>query len=116
MSSTPALWHFTCEHGHAAIGRHGVLLPNAHPWLTEPLIWLTTEQWPDRFASGLTSERLTCDRMRYRYRVTDSEHAEPWLGSRYRHDARRAVIADLESYGDPEHWWVSSHPLPARLA
>ena len=111
----PVLFHFTCAHGHAGIGRRGLLLPNAHPLILEPLVWMTSAPMPDREASGLAAVRTTCDRMQYRYVVTDTEHCVPWVDSWVRHDTRRRVVQLLEEYGDVHHWWVSTHPVPARL-
>lgn len=102
--TAPVLWHFTCSHGHAGIGRRGLLLPNQHPWFGAPLVWLTSRPWPDRFATGLTHDYTACDRMAYRYRVTDPATCEAWLTSEHRTEARPVIVADLERYGDVAHW------------
>lgn len=110
------LFHFTCEHGFRALGRRGRLCSQmAHPLLGCDVVWLTTEALPDRESSGLTMDTIACDRMKYRYIVTDTSACRPWLDSPERAAAPRRHVRDLESYGDPEHWWVASEPVPARL-
>jgi hypothetical protein len=109
------LWHFTCEHGFAGLRQLGVLRPNRHPLAPglEPLIWLTDDPDPERDAVGLTSSHLTCDRLTYRYRALSASRCVPWSAVRHRVD--KAVLADLESFGQPETWWISSEPLRAIL-
>lgn len=111
------LWHFTCEHGYRQIGTHGTLKPNRHVLLGDapPVVWLTDLQSPERDAVGLTSRFITCDRMAYRYMVNEGT-VERWADFADEHDVPLWVRADLESYGDPEHWFVSTRPLRARLA
>lgn len=110
------LFHFTCHHGYLGIGRRGELRPMVeHPLLRVKVIWLTSESAPDREATGLTSRFISCDRMAYRYVVTDSTGCRPWLGSPERTDAPADAVAVLEEYGDPEHWWVATDPVKARL-
>jgi hypothetical protein len=111
------LWHFTCEHGRRALGKRGLLrAPMANPWLGVRLIWLTTEAAPDREATGLTMRPQRCDRMAYRYRVLQPERCTPWLVSPWRALTAAAILADLESFGDPEHWYVTATPTLAELA
>lgn len=109
MSSTPArLFHFTCSHGAAAIGARGELVPQTrHPMLGCSVIWLTTEGTPDREATGLTSRYTSCDRMAFRYVVTDLGRCRPWLTSPEREAVAPGVVADLEHYGAPEQWWIT---------
>lgn len=110
------LFHFTCEHGHQALGRRGRLCaPMAHPLLGCNVVWLTTEGLPDREATGLGMNTITCDRMRYRYIVTDISQCRAWLGSPERDAAPSRHVRDLESFGDPEHWWITDAPVLARL-
>ena len=110
------LWHFTCaDHGRKGIGKRGMLLPNWHAFLGASLLWLTTEKHPDRFASGLGQSVAKCDRMAYRYSITDTRDCEPWLASKARSKAPAEAVEALESYGDPEHWWIATVPVPARL-
>ena len=107
------LYHFTCNHGHVGIKRSGVLLPNAHPFMLHlgPLIWLTDFAEPPTPESvGLQSTIISCDRLAYRYSVR-TKAAVPW--SEVRTLARADVVATLESYGQPEHWWVVRRPLTA---
>ena len=111
-----SLFHFTCaDHGYKALGKGGMLVPHWHPLLRADLLWLTTEAHPDREASGLGMTLTSCDRMAYRYVVTYLDGCVPWLWSEQRRNAPQQVVADLESFGDPEHWWVSDRPVEGRL-
>lgn len=113
----PELWHFTCGHGRRALGKRGLLVaPIGHPLLGARLIWLTTEAEPDREATGLTMRFQRCDRMAYRYRVLQPDRCEPWIGCPFRDAAHPQIIADLESFGDPHHWWITIIPTLAELA
>lgn len=116
--TAPTLWHFTCTHGRRALGKRGLLIaPIGNPLLDGArLIWLTTEAAPDRETTGLTSRTTPCDRMAYRYRVLQPERCTPWLGSLYRAVAAPRVVEVLESFGDPEHWYVTAVPTLAELA
>jgi hypothetical protein len=113
--ASETLWHFTCDHAHAAIGNRGLLRPNAHPLIPElgPVIWLTSDPSPTRDAVGLSSTYITCDRMAYRYRAVDPE-VVPWADARRNVDPR--VVTVLESHGDPGTWWLASASVKAVLA
>src|SRR5260370_37766014 len=105
------LYHFTCNHGHVGIKRSGVLLPNMHPFMKHlgPLIWLTDlAEPPSPESVGLTSQWTTCDRLKDRY-IVRTRAAIPWSEIRTR--APGEAVATLESYGQPEHWWVVRRPL-----
>lgn len=103
------LFHFTCPHGAEAIGARGLLVPQArHPFLGCSVIWLTTEGAPDPELTGLTRRLTSCDRLAFRYVVTDLDACRPWLGSPERDAAPPAAVADLERYGAPGQWWVTS--------
>ena len=116
MSDQTVLYHFTCEHGHGALGEMGYLVPQIrHPQLGCLVTWLTTEREPNREASGLGMHVTTCDRMAYRYLVCEPIKARPWIGSPERNAAPVPVLLDLERYGDPEHWWVTSRPTLAMI-
>ena len=116
VTERPPLWHFTCSHGAHRIGNPGELLPlGLNPLLGCRVVWLTTEREPDRFQTGLTRTFVKCDRMEYRYRVTDASRCRPWSTSLERFGAVRWVVEDLERYGDPEHWFVASRPVPVVL-
>jgi hypothetical protein len=111
MSKIPDLYHFTCKHGHAGITRTGVLLPNVHPFMLHlgPLIWLTDLAEPPTPESiGLTSAWTSCDRLAYRYSVR-THAAVHWFDLRAR--VSTAIVATLEEFGQPEHWWVVRRPL-----
>lgn len=110
------LFHFTCDHGYNAIASRGELRPIAeHPFLHVKVVWLTTEGQPDRQATGLGMTYTRCDRMKYRYVVTDLRTCHPWLGSPERGGAPPGAVEDLERFGDPEHWWITDEPTKARL-
>lgn len=112
-------WHFTCEHGRAALGDAGELVPavllvpdpaRLALWWPARLVWLSDLPYPDRQALGLTSHLITCDRTAHRYRVTDAATVQPWARARrpFRHEA-----AALEVPGTrPAHWYVSGEPVP----
>jgi hypothetical protein len=110
MKKLPTLYHFTCEHGHTGIMRTCRLLPNVHPYMKHlgPLLWLTDLPEPTRESAGLTSNWTTCDRMAYRY-IVRSKAAIHWPDLRLR--APKDVVEILESFGEPEHWWIARRPL-----
>ena len=110
------LWHFTCDHGYAGIGRRGLLMPHAHPLMPElgPVVWLTTDPAPARDDIGLTSTMLGCDRMGYRYRAHPDVNAAPWTSLRHLVDP--SLIVDLELYGKPDTWHLATDPVPVRLS
>ena len=118
MSAKPErLYHFTCQHSRRDIGTYGLLVPQIkHPMLGCNVTWLTSEAMPDRAATGLGNNTgLKCDRMEFRYVVTDLSRCRPWLGSVERAASPAHVVEDLESYGDPDHWWIASEPVQAKL-
>lgn len=115
------MWHYTCDHGRAALGVRGWVVP-AHLWAprTDPYptgqwAWFTDLATPNRDALGLTMNLTKCDRTAYRYRVTDEAHVVPWMHVR-RH-VPGALRDDLESApgARPRHWWVSVEPVPVVL-
>jgi hypothetical protein len=109
------LYHFTCVDGHALISQSGVLLPHEHLLMRHlgPLLWLTDLPHPTPESVGLTHDWVACDRLAYRYTVSPAvaHAATPWAELRKR--VPRAVVATLESYGDPAHWWVIQRSLRA---
>ena len=117
------LWHFTCgDHGFKGIGVRGLLLPRTGrtlggvSHLDWGLVWMTTGGYE---STGMDqSHTLGCNRGRYRYLVTDASSCVPWLDSSYREnaDVMDGLIDLLEKIGDPKCWWVSSEPVPVRLA
>lgn len=109
------VFHFTCaDHGYPGINRAGVVIPNWHPILGVSLAWFTTEAEPDRERCGLGMHITRCDRMAYRFRVADGLTTE-WVGSWVRRQTPTDVLDGLETYGDPEHWHISTVPVPAIL-
>lgn len=110
MHKTLTLYHFTCDHGKAGIDKTRTLLPNLHPYMSclGPLIWLTNVPEPTRESAGLTMNYTKCDRMAYRY-IVQSKAAVSRLDIRNR--APKDIVETLESFGEPEHWWVARRPL-----
>ncbi len=111
--SIPDLYHFTCDHGHKGISRTKILLPNIHPLMKNlgPLLWLTDFAEPSTKESvGLTSTWMICDRLAYRY-IVRCKAAVHW--SEIRGRAPKEVVETLESYGQPEHWYVVRRPVLA---
>jgi hypothetical protein len=113
------LYHFCCGHSKQAIGTSNCLLiPQIrHPLLGCKVTWLTTQAEPDRYATGLGNNTglVPCDRMEFRYVVTDLSKCRPWLDSPERVRAPEAIVTDLEFFGDPEHWWIADCPIRARF-
>jgi hypothetical protein len=111
------LWHYTCEHGRAALGESGDLLSihDQYPRKLCPewghLNWATDLDWPLRNALGLTMHSLDCDRARYRYRVDEATSMVPW--GRLRSAMPRAA-EQLETVPGamPGHWYVAPWPVP----
>lgn len=113
------LYHYTCDHGHAALGPQATLRPAIEmigpfrdaPW-TAQFVWLTDLDRPHRLGLGLTSEILNCDRTSHRYRVVDDELCTSWVRYAERLDpSTRAQIEDVDG-AMPKHWWVSPYPVP----
>jgi hypothetical protein len=139
------LYHYTCEHGRAALGQAGLLLPtrvhSPHAVTNlaalradaDPdgiarvpgaerlldLIWLTDLHPPERRAVGLTADSYAagCDRLAYCYRVTDPSMARPYREV-WRDWVTRQVHLNLtrDPAGQPGRWWVSVEPVPVQLA
>lgn len=107
-----ALYHYTCHHSVAGIRWAGQLIPNAHPWLPEPLVWLTDLDQPWREALGLTSHTLGCDRTEHRFRAATTVTAIPWTTYRRSVPIRAAHALEREPGVMPAHWWVSLVPVP----
>ena len=117
MARPDQLYHFCCSHSRRDIGSFGLLVPLVcHPEFGFKIVWLTTEAHPDRERTGLTSHTgLRCDRMQYRYVVTDLSNCRAWIGSIERATIRPERLEQFEGAGDPEHWWIASQPVRARL-
>jgi hypothetical protein len=111
------LYHFTCAHSKRKIGTSNCLLiPQIrHPLLGCKVTWLTTEPDPDRYSTGLGNYTglNKCDRMEFRYVVTDLSHCRRWLASLERQAAPNNIVSHIESDGDAEHWWITDRPLRA---
>lgn len=107
---TPALYHFTCEHGREGIARTGTLIPRTHPFMQHlgPLLWLTDLAEPTPESVGLTSTTLSCDRLAHRF-IVQSHAAVRW--TEIRRMVPRDVVESLEAFSKPAHWWIVRRPL-----
>lgn len=120
MSVPTVLYHYTCDDGARMIGPTGRLRPNQHTLLPDlpPIVWLTDLASPDRDGLGLTSSTLTCDRTAHRYEVRvvnpAAFHHWPWLRDHGPFQLDPDVIATLERFGKPDHWWVTMLRVQAR--
>jgi hypothetical protein len=107
----PTLWHYTCDHGLAGIGKpYGWARP-----FSDGVVWLTDLDAPVPDALGLTSHLLTCDRTAHRYRVVDAWAASPWMEMRPYWDPVRRDALEAAPGAMPRHWWVSPVPVRVRL-
>ncbi|MGW5741549.1 hypothetical protein [Amycolatopsis sp. NPDC003861] len=111
MPKPRAYYHYTCEHRARGIEQSGVLRLNRHPLLGARLVWLTDLAMPDRWALGLTSNWITCDRTLIRVSVQSTATIVSWRGWALVHKVPRALIDVLEENTRPERWWVSEAPL-----
>lgn len=116
----PELFHFTCSHFELPIRAVGAVIPHRHPWFPSlgAVAWFTTDQWADPDRTGLTSSTLSCDRTRFRFRVTEAEQCLPWCEVRdYMVGVQQAgftaqQLKNFERFGAPETWWISPTPVP----
>lgn len=117
-SADMSLYHYTCLHSSPGILGSGLLIPNAHP-LCPPakgeaplgFVWLTDLAAPDRYALGLTSNVLACDRTHHRFEAAAANRAHRW--SQVRETLPRPFVDTLESAPgvQPSRWWVSLAPV-----
>lgn len=106
------LYHYTCREAWEQIASDGVLKPNHHPWLDEPLIWLGTNHRPNRRGLGLTRDWITCDRLEVRIPVRCA-YTLPW--ETYANAIKLAswIRKLLEQPPcQPDTWWISTAPIP----
>ena len=122
------LFHYTAVHhlkggpGHPGPGILRVgLLPTIHPyldlaggvvWLTDSPEWRQTWSTRDVPVPGFGPCNRTETRVEVAIPKAHRQSLMRWA------DARRFVItddllADLERYGDPEHWWVFRDRIPS---
>lgn len=113
MPTPPTLYHYTCQHSARNIQQCGELRPNRHPLLRVSLVWLTEIPWPDRYALGLTSSWLSCDRTEVRVQITPTQAITHWPTWAARHHIPAALLDALGDGAHPDRWWVS--PLPLRI-
>lgn len=125
MSGRP-LYHYTCRHGRAALGRAGLVRPPYQhapyvveklpdgAWMLAELAWFTDLDAPIRAALGLTQYETGCDRTEHRYRVTDPTGVQRWVASRW---SRETFGRALEARPGclPMHWWIATTPVPVVL-
>lgn len=119
VSAVPALFHYTCRHGHRALLATRTVLPadqHAPALVGQPLAhlaWFTDMTPADPWALGLTSVHIACDRTQYRWRVTPSERP-PVRWGYLRNTLPRTILDDLETEprAEPAHWWVATWPVP----
>ncbi len=113
------LYHYTCDHAYGLIRDDGFLRPNRQNILNAALLWATDLDVPDRYALGLTSETLNCDRMRHRIEVTEFAPVfERWGLWAHRRAISRAIRDGLELApgARPAHWWVTENVIPVALS
>ena len=123
------LYHYTCEHGHAALSRAPLLLPSrVHSpraadriprdlaWMLD-VVWMTDLDEPMPESTGLTSRGIVCDRTAHRWRVVDEQNVELWVRWLRAHRVQPAVVEALHSgpHALPMHWYVSELPVPVVL-
>lgn len=116
MKKPATLYHYTCRCSWNKIRQDQTLIPNKHPWLAEPLIWLTDLQKVNRDALGLTSMMLACDRGEIRIPVS-LDYAVPWMA--YANAAQVQVYVRRLFNGAPSlprRWWVSMSPITLDVA
>lgn len=113
--TTPALWHYTCEHGDAGISREargpgaGLVRPGG-----DGFVWAADLDVPVRDALGLTSHLLDCDRMAHRWRIDDLSVAAyflPWVEARWSVDPVRRDAIEGAPGALLRHWWVARVPV-----
>jgi hypothetical protein len=121
------LYHYTCEHGHAALGAAGEVMPTAmhtpaavkrvdDAWRALlGISWFTDLDYPYRAALGLTSKTGICDRTVYRYRVLDAAGVAPWLGSAWRAQWPELRALELQEGSMPRHWYIATVPVAVEL-
>lgn len=113
----PALWHYTCRHRAALIGRRGVLTPHPQAVLGGvAVVWLTDLDEPDREALGLTSTTLRCDRTEVRYRVLAADAMMPWRDWAESAHVDRTTVSELTFGRRPRHWFVATEPVAVERA
>ncbi|WP_144070235.1 hypothetical protein [Nonomuraea indica] len=110
------MWHYTCGHGAAGIQRDGMVKPHLHPLLGVPVAWFTDLGPAHRLELGLTSDRLSCDRMEHRFTVADVGPLQWWPKAARLLRLSRPVRTELEQGRLPAHWWVSFDPVPVLVA
>jgi hypothetical protein len=115
VTRTPVrLFHYTCNDAYPLIVADGCLKPNRHPFLPEPLVWLTDLDEPEKLALGLDSTGVftTCDRTGHRLTVQPGEFGKCIWWPLYARRLDRALRDAFESHGAlPVHWWVALEPI-----
>ena len=105
------LYHFACEHSARQILRDGVIKPSTTGYLK--VSWWTDMAYPDRHALGLTSHALDCDRIDFRFTLTDPGAAVHWGRVRAHAPALLRDAIELVPGAEPARWWVTHLEVPA---
>jgi hypothetical protein len=117
----PTLYHFTCHHGHDALGDKGDVVPleihspaNVHLVPDEyrdmtRISWFTDLEIAFPEALGLTTRTIRCDRTLFRYRVVDTFGIVPWTLSVWRNGRLREL--EKADGALPVHWYVAAVPV-----
>lgn len=130
MDQAPDLYHFCCEHSAAGIEAAAYrVVPVAvtapyvkgdkdHPLpVLMEVSWFTDMAQPDRFALGLTSTIITCDRTERRFRVLDASGIVRWVDFMREHlSPEERAVARRALPGLPLHWYVSTEPVAVEAA
>ena len=111
------LYHYTCDHGHDALGEFGHVRSRFDRHLRPfdelaYISWFTDLDHPIPGPLGLTSQILTCDRTAHRYIVCD-EAPEVYRYMDKRHLLSHTTQEGLESAPGamPMHWHVAVVPI-----
>lgn len=110
------LYHYTCGHGAAGIGKTGLIDVFLQPPEGQvALTWLTDLEAPNRLALGLTSNTIQCDRLAFRFDVPEPVEVVRYVDVRREHFPRYWREALERSPGAmPMHWYLSL--VPQRVA
>jgi hypothetical protein len=111
------LYHFACVHSARFIlDGGGRLLPNLHPVLNIPVIWMTSSYRSTAAELGLASTQLVkCNRMAVRFAIDDPVDAVPWSAIRDKLPPRVALQFEGARGTRPALWWISTATQSARV-
>ena len=116
------LYHYTCDHGNADIGREllvrcsrDILPTDRHQYMPRDMLrfcWFTDLDTPIREALGLTSRVSRCNRIEFRYKATDTTSLARWTAVRRTVEPWVRDALEAAQGAMPAHWWVSETPVP----